>query len=264
MKFVASNRMKDHIARNLNDKMGNMHRFYAWLENNELTPVDVKLLTLYNGAFAAILYGAETWGNVNAFKDKLLLEERKALKRCLGVKPSTPDDIIYIELNRPDIEAVIKDRQYKFYKRVTNLEEKDAVIKGIIRMCHDTNMISYYNELNEMNQEINLNEKKRNTSLVNAPTMTSRYYKLTDNKHCYALYKCNIDGNIRKIITRWRLSSHDLEIEKGRRKAIARELRFCNFCDNCIEDESHVVYTCPAYENQRSLYRELLEENYTI
>ena len=264
MKFISSNQIKDHVTRNLNDRMGNIHRFYAWLENNEQTPIDVKLLTLYNGAFAAILYGAETWGNVDEFKEKLLLEERKALKRCLGVKQSTPDDILYIEVNRPDIEAVIKDRQHNFYKRVTSLEENNAVIRTVIRMCQNIDIVKYYNELNGNHQEINLHEKKRNTSRDDSPTMTSRYYGLTKNEHCYAIYNCNINEDLRIIITRWRLSSHDLEIELGRRKGIARESRFCNFCDNCVEDEAHVVYVCPAYETQRERFRTLLTENHTI
>ena len=46
----------------------------------------------------------------------------------------------------------------------------------------------------------------------------------------------NMNKNLRKILTKWRLSSHNLEIEMGRRKGVARELRYCNFCDNRIED----------------------------
>ena len=94
--------------------------------------------------------------------------------------------------------------------------------------------------------------------------MIARFYQLTNNVYCDAIYKYNMEEDLRKIITKWRLSSHNLEIEMGRRKGIARELRHCSFCVNCIEDETHVVYHCPAYEEQRLHHRVLLEENNTI
>ena len=44
----------------------------------------------------------------------ILIKERKMLKRILGVKQGTSNDLIYIELERPDIISRIKDLQYKF------------------------------------------------------------------------------------------------------------------------------------------------------
>ena len=62
----------------------------------------------------------------------------------------------------------------------------------------------------------------------------------------------DIDGNIMtwftaktctSIITKFRLSSHKLNIERGRysRPKVAREERICKFC-NEVESESHVYY----------------------
>ena len=37
------------------------------------------------------------------------IKSRQALKRCLGVKASTHDDILYTELDRPNIVSSTKD-----------------------------------------------------------------------------------------------------------------------------------------------------------
>ena len=80
---------------------------------------------------------------------------------------------------------------------------------------------------------------------------------MTENKYCYALYENFINEDLRKTITQWRLSSHDLEIEVGRRNGIPQENRFCKFCDNAVEDEEHVIFRCVAYRNERNSFREL-------
>ena len=41
LKFITSNKIKDHVMRNLN--ANGEYRYYAWLENNDLTPIDVTI-----------------------------------------------------------------------------------------------------------------------------------------------------------------------------------------------------------------------------
>ena len=103
----------------------------AWLEYNEDTPFFVKMKVLYACLFASLLYSVEAWGNVNQLKEKLMKIERKALKRCLGVKSGTSNDLVYVELNKPGIVADIKDRQQKFYINILMLKQKGAIVKNI-------------------------------------------------------------------------------------------------------------------------------------
>ena len=56
-------------------------------------------------------------------------------------------------------------------------------------------------------------------------------------------------------MTRIRISSHNLYIERGRytRPPIPRESRWCIYCymqtnDKVIEDETHTLLTCPLYQ----------------
>ena len=66
--------------------------------------------------FSALLYSCKAWGDFSSIENMILMTERKALKACLGIKAGTPEDVIYVEINRPDIKAVIKHRQYNFLR----------------------------------------------------------------------------------------------------------------------------------------------------
>ena len=112
----------DHIIKNINHRKGNLCKFYAWLEYNEDTPIKMKILVLYGCVFACIFYCAEAWYEIDAVSEEMLLMERQALKRCLGVKSSTPDDIVYTELDIATIVNNIKERQHRFFNKLAELD----------------------------------------------------------------------------------------------------------------------------------------------
>ena len=64
--------------------------------------------------------------------------------------------------------------------------------------------------------------------------------------------------NVRKFrigLARFRCSSHDLNIEKGRYANIDRNCRICPLCNlNAVEDEFHFVMICPFYAALRQKY----------
>ena len=60
---------------------------------------------------------------------------------------------------------------------------------------------------------------------------------------------------MRKIYSRFRLSSHDLEVERGRygAKSTPPDERLCSLCNlNEVEDEFHVLMICPRYVHERN------------
>ena len=79
------------------------------------------------------------------------------------------------------------------------------------------------------------------------------------------LYSALASDFSRKIITRWRLSSHPLYIETGRhrRPKILRERRLCIVCD-IIEDEFHTLYVCRAHQFIRTKYVDLLTTHASV
>ena len=59
----------------------------------------------------------------------------------------------------------------------------------------------------------------------------------------------------RITLSRFRLSSHKLEIERGRHHNIDRENRICIFCNlKAIENEYHFLLVCPLYRDIRKQY----------
>ena len=62
-----------------------------------------------------------------------------------------------------------------------------------------------------------------------------------------------------RIFTKFRISSHNLEIESGRHSSknkpkIDAKSRFCKICaNNQIEDEQHFLITCQKYTNIREI-----------
>ena len=115
--------VSDMIKFHLSKKMFHVSSFYSWLDINRSTPIKIKLIVLYSCLFATILYSCEAWFNIDHLEEKLRLMEKKALKSCLGVKSSTPDDVIFQEVKRADIIAVIRDRQYNFFCKFKLLEK---------------------------------------------------------------------------------------------------------------------------------------------
>ena len=53
---------------------------------------------------------------------------------------------------------------------------------------------------------------------------------------------------LKAALGRFRLSSHNLEIERGRYHDIPKDERFCNFCSlNVTENEYHFQLVWPFY-----------------
>ena len=57
-----------------------------------------------------------------------------------------------------------------------------------------------------------------------------RTYRIFKQNFSYEEYLSWGDYNKRKIITKFRISAHDLEIERGRYKGLKAEERICRLC----------------------------------
>ena len=251
------------IEHNLTKKMSNVAKFYAWLQYNENTPFFVKMKVLYACLFESILYSVEAWGDIEGTIEKKLRKvEVDALKRCLGVKSGTSNDLVYMELQRPDIISSIKDRQYNFLQKIMLLTPEDAIVKSIWDLCDSNDeakkFTDYYKQLNKDNKEKNISSRKNEINSSNN-TMNKRYVDLIGMKYCNTLYSSTLLDSKRKIITRWRLSCHKLKIETGRYTSpkTPREDRKCALC-GVIDDEKHALFDCKAHRLIRREFQELL------
>ena len=257
------------VKNNLNSKMFNVPKFYAWLEYNETTPFFIKIKVLNSCLFQALLYSSEAWGNLTEIESELRSMEQKALKCCLGIKSGTTNDITYFEINKPDIIASIKDRQHSFGMKIRNLGPGEALVKEIWNFCvyqnyPGTNLISYYKDLNGKECMRNIEERKARIE-TSSQTMCTRYKQLIGMNYCSVLYDTCLDDTKRTIITRWRLSSHKLKIEKGRytRPVTNEEDRKCKVC-LVVEDERHAIIHCRAHRLIRDRYKDRINFDFEL
>ena len=258
VKFLPTKDIDKIIVFNINERSHNWCKFYAWLEVNEETPIEIKILVLDTCLFCAILYAVEVFGDITCVEKKLRLDEQKALRCILKVKKGTSTDLLYNELKRPDVIARIKDSQVRFYNKIKELSADEAAVISILELCKDTPIVHYYESLVEGYRTRNINERELRIS--NATSSMLRYYSsVVDVTKKSEIYTNFVDDRFRAVITRWRLSNHKLRIETGRYHTpyLEREHRICFEC-GVLEDEKHAIYECSAFVHIRTNYELLL------
>ena len=84
----------------------------------------------------------------------------------------------------------------------------------------------------------------------------SKLYKYLVKSHCLQFHLTkSLPCKIREIVTKRRISGHNLKIERGRYENIDRNDRKYTLCYmNEIEDEYHFILQCPIYETIRKQY----------
>ena len=256
MKYIPTIIFTDIIKFNLRDRKGIVCKFYAWLEDNDDTPIEIKLLVLDCCLFLSMLYAVETWGDISGIEKELRMIEQKALRAILQVKAGTSIDLIYNELQRADIISKIKDLQFNFYRKVKSLAEEDAMVVSVLNLCHNTGIVRYYENLHGRNKEDNIAERRNRIASSDASMMI--YYRdLVDIINKPIIYSSYMSDAHRKTITRWRLSNHKLKIELGRYNNTLREDRKCTRC-NLLEDEYHALFVCPDFHHLRVKHIDIL------
>ena len=249
-----TNEIEKIIMRNVNKRLGNFAKYHAWLAINELTPIEVKLLVLDCCVLGAVLYSSECWGDITCVEEKLNDAEVKALRAVLGIKKGTTIDLIYHELQRCTIGSRIRDRQYKFFQKLTGMSQDDAIVKVVIDKFSDSLMLSYYRNLKDKNGEQEI--KEREDRIRSSQQSMCKYYVDLDLMKKSQIYNSMLSDFYRIILSRWRLSNHRLNIETGRytKPITLRENRICTLC-KVLENEEHVIFNCPRYEDLRRLYQ---------
>ena len=251
-----TNDITDIIQRNVNKRMGNFAKFHAWLAVNELTPIEMKLLVLDSCVFGALLNSSESWGNVTYIEDRLRNAEMTALRAILGVKKGTTIDLILHELRRCSIVAKIRDRQFKFFEKLSGMSQDDAIVKLIMDMFSDGEMMKYYKTLHGKSGSQDMEEREQR--IRTSQQSMCKYYSELGLISESQIYNSMLSDYYRVIISRWRLSNHRLNIEIGwyTKPITEREDRVCTMC-MVLEDEHHVVFICPRYGCVRRKYEHL-------
>ena len=245
--------LKDDIDAEIKNRNSNIVKYYAFLRKNKYAPTDIKLMVLDACVLSSLIYNSETWANTRI--NSLDIKYRKILKAILGVKMSTCNEIVYMELGKVSIQTQIEIKKYKFWKKIEELDDRDP-LKQTINEARKQNMafIKYYDNLttryeseDEIKEEFFKDIKtsiRRKASEGRTKCIT--YMKINPFLVVPEVY--NKMGCI-NIISKLRTSSHDLKIETGRQKNIATAQRTC-ICGD-IEDEEHFTLKCELYRDIR-------------
>ena len=230
----------------------NIIKYFAFLRNNANAPVDVKVKVL-EACVSAILYNAETWANTKI--DHLEVVYRRMLKAILGIGVTTCTEFPYIELGVPSMRTRIAMKQWEFWNKITEMNN-DSPLKQVITTAERYGLkeIKHYVDLmNTFNSKLEIEEqffeKTRDTIRKKADEGRSKYITyLQINPYLQTPTYYNDVLNYRQVsmISKLRVSMHNLQVEMGRRSRIARELRLCH-CQQSVEDEFHFLTQCASY-----------------
>ena len=158
-------------------------------------------MVLVNCVFSSILYGAETWGDISHVEYMLIDIEMKGLKAILKVKKGTTNDLVLHELRRCSILAKIKDLQYRFFKKVLQLQLSDAIISSVIEMCKNSPCIAYHKNLVSNNSERDILDREK--KIMESSSSMWKYYRDMNFHNICCIYNSFLDDYHRHIITRW-------------------------------------------------------------
>lgn len=277
----SSNGKFNHAVKMLNDQA--LKAYNHLLSIFSKVSLDIKTkLSLFDALVVPILlYGAEVWG-IYTFTDLDKLHI-KFCKHVLGVKQQTSNAAVFGELGRFPLTTVCKEKSIKYWLKIINSPNSlmhETLMKQI-QFAHD-NRINDLNSLWFSSLSTLLNKlgfgnlidftmseyllpmfsqrlkdqyiQSWHETLSVQPKM--EYYCKFKEDFEFEHYLVNIKNEKhRKELTRFRLSSHSLEIETGRYNNIERSNRICKLCtQNVVESEYHFLLCCTAYSDLRKDY----------
>ena len=142
-------------------------------------------------------------------------------------------------------------------------------MRCILELCQELDIVQYYEAL-EVGLDIQSLQDMKNEIKSSSGTQCVRYKEILGLSCVDAIYNQYLREDKRIVISKWRLSSHSLNVEKGcyTSPITPGEERTCRICPTCVEDEQHVLFDCPLYNivrvrfmdfyNSRNRVREML------
>ena len=238
---------------------------------------------LFDALVSPILnYGAEVWGMYEA-KDVEILHN-KFCRWTLNVRKSTNLVGLYGELGRPPLCILRKIIMIRYWMKLLKSEDNFIPKQIYFMLKQDADNNKSYSGTNWAYQvkhildsiglsniwiqqydiDIPFNLIKQRILDIYKQT----WYVAVNNSNrllLYSRYKHEfifekyldfiVEKKYRIALSQFRLSSHDLEIERGRYADVDRADRICHFCNNNqIENEYHFLLICPLYSELRKLY----------
>ena len=214
----------------------------------------------------------------------------KFLRKLLCVNTSTNLVGLYGELGRVPLYVLRKFHIIRYWFKLLKSDDTSLIKKIYLMLRNDADENDTYNKSNWahhvksiletlglanlwLDQDMLMGQDNYDSLLcILKQRILDQYYQTWYNeinnsrrlctysryKHTFNLeqYLDSIhDKKFKIALSRFRLSSHRLEVERGRYRDIARSDRKCKLCtQNSIENEYHFLLSCPQYINLRRKY----------
>ena len=226
-----------------------------------------------------LLYMSDFWGGLKCPEERYNPIEKlhyMACKQFLGVQKRSTNIGVLLELGRMPLQNFAIKSAIKNWERIRtgNINRilgeshSDAIAENLPWITHVKSMLHTYN-LGNLNSHHNrkhpfIHKLLHDQQCENFHKNAFDSIKNPENKlRTYSLFKTDIgcekylyevkNVEARQALTKFRLSNHTLNIERGRYTTpkTPKEQRFCNFCPDQVEDELHFLLTCPVYRIPR-------------
>ena len=263
---------------------------------NELGKLPIRTgIKLFDTVVKPIIeYGSELW---SVYKGCNIMEKVhiKFLKMLLGVKSNTSNLMVYGDLGRFPLQLSYQCKIVKYIEHLQSMNETSLCKKmyNYLIKLNDSGSKTWINSVEQLLLEFDENLNVHNS--FEKGKIAFRYKEYIYNKwhlewkdnicnlernpilRTYSQYKTELylepylfnikEYKLRKVISKFRMSSHMLEIERGRykRPRVAPENRLCRQCDwNRAEDEIHFLLECPKYNYIRSVLVNKISQHYPM
>ena len=179
----------------------------------------------------------------------------ECLRLLLGVRKTTAGDLCLMEANLPSLAAHTKRSQLKLIRKLRNEREDmaDDPFHHAWHLAREANspMARYILTLDNHNPEQERETLKKRIENSERTKYITYRSQMNPALNMHPMYRdAALPENERIVTTKFRLSSHNLAIEKGRWQRKPREERLCPAC-NIVQDEQHALRECILNEDVR-------------
>jgi hypothetical protein len=236
------------------------------------------VLSLFDCYVGSIFnYGSEVWGASKGINiEKVHMD---FCKRLLGVKRTTNNVMMYVELGRYPMRVSRVFNMIKYWSKL--LTTNNCILKAcydtLYDLCEFNNQRNWVNDVKRQLIELGFQDVWSNQYIdksvlqiikqrildqelqsimgkMAASSKCSLYQYLFESSTLQYYLRKPIPAFYQKLIAKFRLSSHSLAIETGRYNGTNTINRTCFHCKSEIEDEFHFILKCPLYVKYRQQF----------
>lgn len=234
-------------------KRSHVIKYEAYVRKNADMPFPAKKKVFDAALTTAILYSCETWLSPAACNAASSLYAA-CIRTLLGVRKTTATDLCLIEIGVPSLSQFVRTAQKKTIGKMVecrrNLPDDPFTFALSVAQesrCPAARYITSLETYDPLKDTEDLHARVRQSARTKFTTYVGKMNPTLSVHDMYAL--TDTKESQRLTVTRVRLSSHNLAIERGRWNRTPREERLCT-C-GAIQDEPHISAQCPNTQEIR-------------